>query len=105
MEIDIQTTITKYVRLLEQIKERTGDNADAAAILAEIRRDQRMRQTQQKTVIRSDMPATEKQIGYLERLGAQIPEGLTRQQASMLIDEMKETANCGATAQIPMRTA
>ena len=103
MIIEEQTTIDRYVDLLEKIKGRVGNEANSLAILAEIRKDQRMQQIQQKTVINSNMPATENQIGYLKRLGAEIPEGLTRQEASKLIDNRKEAIAMQKTMEQPMR--
>lgn len=37
----------------------------------------------------SQEPATDRQIAYLQALNAEIPEGLTKPQASQLIDELK----------------
>ena len=103
MIIEEQTTIDRYVDLLEKIKGRVGNEANSLAILAEIRKDQRMQQIQQKTVINSNMPATENQIGYLKRLGAEIPEGLTRQEASKLIDNRKEQIGMQKAMEQPIR--
>ena len=44
----------------------------------------------QTRVVNGTMPATEKQIQYLQRLGVEVPEGLTVQQASQMIDDAKE---------------
>ena len=103
MQIETQTTIDRYVELLEKIRERTESSPDSLAILAEIRKDQRMQQIQQKTVMNSNMPATENQIGYLKKLGAKIPEGLTRQEASTLIDDRKEEIAMQKAVEQPMR--
>ena len=103
MIIETQTCIDFYINLLEKIKERTGNNADSLAILAEIRKDQRSQQMQQKKIINSNMPATENQMGYLKRLGAEIPEGLTRQEASRLIDDRKEKIAMQKAMEQPMR--
>ena len=37
----------------------------------------------------ADAEPTEKQINYIEKLGGEIPNGLTRKGASLLIDELK----------------
>ena len=34
-----------------------------------------------------DVPATEKQIGFLTRLGVKVPEGLSKREASALLDQ------------------
>ena len=38
----------------------------------------------------SDQPATEKQLGFLKSLGIKVESGLTKQQASALIDEAQK---------------
>jgi hypothetical protein len=57
--------------------------------LTEIAKDRRMEQIRQERSFNGDMSATENQIAYLQRLGVVIPEGLTIQQASRLIDNAK----------------
>jgi hypothetical protein len=86
MKIDTQTTIDEYASLLEQIRERFGDDADAMIVLQEIRKDTRMKSIQQEKSLNDNVPATEKQLGYLKRLRAEIPNELTKKQASRLID-------------------
>lgn len=99
-----QETIDYYIDLLEKIRERVGNTAESIAILAEIRADQRTQRTTEKRVVSGSMPATESQIGYLRRLGAEIPEeGLTRQKASQMIDEQKERIAVQKAMEIPMR--
>lgn len=86
MKIDIQTNIDEYALLLDQIRERFGDDADAMTVLQEIRKDIRMKSIQQEKSLNGNVPATDNQIGYLKRLGAEIPKELTKKQASKLID-------------------
>ena len=105
MIIEEQKTIDYYADLLEKIKERVGDGADSLAILAEIRKDFRSEQIQQKKVINEDLPATDNQMRYLKYLGVEIPEaGLNRQQASQLIDDgiEKKGVKKAVTQQIRM---
>ena len=89
MEIEIQEKLDTYLRLLEAIEERTHDRQTAAAVLGEVAKDIRMSQMHQERRSNGDGPATEGQIGYLKKLGAAIPEGLTVRQASELIDRIK----------------
>jgi hypothetical protein len=89
MEIEIQEKLDTYLRLLEAIEERTHDRQTATAVLAEVAKDIRMGQMRQEKRSNGDGPATQGQIGYLKKLGAAIPEGLTVRQASELIDRMK----------------
>lgn len=99
MEIEIQERLETYLRLLEAIEERTHDRQTAAAVLAEVAKDIRMGQMRQERSSNGDGPATENQIGYLKKLGAAIPEGLTVRQASELIDRVK--ANKQETVSAP----
>ena len=104
MKIDIQTNIDEYVSLLERIREKFGDDTDAMVILQEIKKDIRMKHIQQERSFNGDFPATEKQLGYLKQLGAEIPEGLAKREASRLIDQAKaKRNNNGADVEIPVR--
>ena len=89
MKIDVQTKINEYALLIEQIRNRLGDDADTLAVLQEIGKDIRANNIQQTKSYNSDYPATENQIAYLKRLGSKIPEGLTKRQASKMIDDFK----------------
>ena len=89
MKIDIQTKIEEYVFLMEQIRDRFGDDTEAIAILQEIGKDIRANNIQQQKSFNSNSAATEKQIAYMKKLGLTIPEGLTLRQASKMIDDFK----------------
>ena len=89
MRIDIQTKIEEYAFLMDKIRDRFGDDPEAMVVLQEIGKDIRASNIQQKKSYNSNSPATEKQVAYLKRLGSTIPEGLTKYQASMLIDQNK----------------
>jgi hypothetical protein len=94
MEVDIRSKVKKYIELLETIKEQTGDDAVAAAVFHEVMKDIRSENSSSpKKVYNSDSPATDKQIEYLKKLGVQIPEHVTRQQASDLIDHAQQWKN------------
>ena len=93
MENEIQEKISTYVELLDTIKEQTGDDPAALAILHEIMKDIRAEKFQKKKVYNSNGPATDKQIAYLKKLGVPIPENVTRQQASDLIDQAQQWKN------------
>ena len=50
------------------------------------------------------LPATEGQISYLKWLGIEVTDGITRQEASKLIDEAKSKKdNTENTVRMPMR--
>ena len=96
MIIDVQTKIGEYVELIEAIREEFDDPATAMAVLQELRKDARAEEIRHGRGFSStgELPATEKQIGYLETLGGQVPQsGLTRSQASRLIDSLRDTSN------------
>jgi len=87
MEIDVKAKIDEYTSLLEQIKEKVNNENEAVAVLQEIGKDLRTVFIQTGQDTNNDSLATKKQIGYLKRLGVEIPEGLTKKDASRLIDE------------------
>lgn len=89
MDEDTKEKLDSYLELLEEIKSRTSDERISAGLLGEIAKDKRMEQIRQERNFNGDLPATEKQISFLKNLDATIPENLTRQQASQLIEDTK----------------
>ena len=89
----------EYLQLYEEIRRRTGDDRSALVILQEVNKDLRMAQIREERESssgkgngngnRKEWPATAKQIEYLQRLDVPIPAGLTKKQASRLLDEAK----------------
>lgn len=64
----------------------------AIAVLGEYGKDRRaevMKEARLNGYSNGNGQPTPKQIAYLKRLGIEMPEGLTKQQASKLIDEAK----------------
>ena len=53
-----------------------------------------MDQMREERELRNSGPATRRQLGYLNVLGVEVPAGLTKREASRLIDEAvaKESA-------------
>jgi hypothetical protein len=95
MIIDVQSKISEYLELIEAIREEVDDPLAAMTILQELRKDMRSEEIRQNRpyVSTGDLPATEAQIGYVKRLGGDVPEkGMTRSQASKLIDELQKAA-------------
>ena len=86
--------IDNYLKLFDDIKARTSDERTALGILQEVNKDIRMAQIRaERNGDNSNgdaAPATVRQKNYLKRLGVKIPAGLTKQQASALIDEELE---------------
>lgn len=92
----IQSKIEEYLRLLGEIKARTGDDRTALSILQEVNKDLRMAQIRAErdnghsNGNGDEAPATSRQKTYLKKLGVAIPASLTKKQASGLIDEALE---------------
>ena len=106
MEIDIKQKIAQYSLILAEIEARCGDETKALVILQEIGKDMRANNIQQHKSYNGNYPATENQIGYLKSLGAEIPEGLTKRQASQLIDDLTKSSEqseemCGVPIRNP----
>ena len=104
MDLYTQEKLDKYLELLNKIKEKVKNEQTAGILLSEIAKDKRREQVNQKGVFNGNAPATEKQKAYLNNLGAAVPEGLTRQQASTLIDNAKaEQQEMKNTMRMPVR--
>ena len=84
--METNETLDSYINLYEEIKSKVQDEQLAATILKEIAKDKRMMEIAAKNNGNNNK-ATDKQIGYLKRLGVKIEPGLTKQRASELIDE------------------
>jgi hypothetical protein len=91
MEPESQSTLEAYASQFHTLKQRVGDAGAATAILQEVARDRRAQQIRaEKQVGRTELngePATAKQREFLKDLKINIPQGLTKQAASALIDE------------------
>ena len=92
MEIDIKQRIAQYSLILAEIEAKCGDETKALVILQEIGKDMRANNIQQHKSYNGNYPATENQIAYLKWLNAEIPEGLTKRQASQLIDDLTKSS-------------
>ena len=91
MESQTQSTLDAYTSLFHSLKQRVGDAVAATAIMQEVARDRRAQQIrderQAKRAEENGEPATQKQLEFLKDLKMDIPQGLTKQAASALIDE------------------
>ena len=88
---NMQQRIDNYVKVFNDLKVRTGDERTALTILQEVNKDIRMAQIRAERENGSssdeDEEVTNRQRAYLKRLGVEIPTGLTKKQASAMIDE------------------
>ena len=79
-----------YVELFEDLKARVGSDDVALAIVEQVGKDsrvERMRSSVVQNGTNGEQPATGKQIAYLKALKVDVSEGLTKSQASELIDQ------------------
>lgn len=92
--------VAEYLALLDEIRSKVGEELVAVEILREISKDRRMEQirAERRGLVevshdaQSDngngtMPATLRQKEYLLDLGIKIPQGLSKQKASELLEE------------------
>jgi hypothetical protein len=93
MKFDMQSKLDEYMRLLEQIKQKTSDERTAVSLLQEISKDRRSAEIREERENKNDSdeadsePATEKQKQFMKKLGIKFPAAVTKQEASMLLDE------------------
>jgi len=104
----IKAKIEEYLKLLADIKARTGDDRTALSILQEVNKDFRMAQIRAERENgnggnKDDGPATVRQKDYLRRLGVKMPVNMTKKQASSLIDEALEKESEQDSSQKPVR--
>ena len=88
----IREKADEYLDLLGELKKKTGDERIAMNILQEVNKDLRMAQIREEKSNGngSSQFASEKQKQYLQKLGVEAPAGLSKLEASRLIDEAKE---------------
>jgi len=87
MKLDMIGKAEKYLEAFEEIKNRTnGDEILARTVLQEAAKDRRMDEMREERRERNGEAATTKQLEYLKRLGVDYPPGITKKQASVLID-------------------
>ena len=92
--------VAHYLKLFEEVKAKVSDDAVAMAIVEQVGKDSRVEKmsglrsgnVQGRTAEVGEQPATEKQLGFLRRLNVDIPAGLSKREASRLIDEAQAVA-------------
>ena len=84
----IEERATAYFKVFEQLRQRVADDRLAGVILQEIAKDLRMDRIEQgRNSNGKDAPATTKQIAYLKSLGVKAQAGISKREASQLIDQ------------------
>ena len=87
--------VAHYLKLFEEVKAKVDDDAVAMGILEQVGKDSRVEKMsglrngnrQGTSTEFGEQTATEKQLGFLRRLGVEIPVGVSKREASRLIDE------------------
>jgi len=92
MQFDMQSKLDEYLRLLEQIKQKTTDERTAVSLLQEVSKDRRSAEIREERETKNSdtnnsQPATEKQKQFMKKLGIKFPAAVTKQEASLMIDE------------------
>lgn len=88
MKADTQNKIEYYVELYDTISNKTGNDAITVVIFQEVIKDMRMKYIAKTNGNgNGDALATEKQKEYLRKMGRTFDEGLTKKDASAMIDE------------------
>ena len=97
--------VDHYVRLFESIRNKVGDDQLAVALVEQCGKDWRVAQMHARIQDREDanvdQPATEKQLGYLGRLGIEVHTPLTKREASALIDQAHEQTPIKVSRRVP----
>ena len=88
-----QARLDHYLGLLKEIKGQVSDEQTAVRILGEVAKDERMQQIRHERESANAGPATQKQIDYLKSLGVKVKSGLTKSDASAMIDEALENGD------------
>ena len=87
MEFDVQSKMSEYLELLEQIKQKTTDERTAVSVLQEISKDRRSANIREERQTKNAEPATSKQKQFMKKLNIQFPSNVTKHEASVLIDD------------------
>lgn len=87
MDENMQTKLDNYLELFDEIRKKTTDSREALALLTEVSKDRRMEEIREEKKAGNSRPATDKQKGFMNKLGIKYPKNVTKQEASVLIDE------------------
>jgi hypothetical protein len=87
MDESTKEKVADYLEVFNEIKKKTDDSTVAIALLSEICKDRRMQEIKEQKEANNNESATERQKRFMKNLGIKIPQGVTKKEASMLIDE------------------
>ena len=91
MEITMQRQVETILELFDAIRQKVSDQPTAAVLLQEICKDKRSAEIRQEREGRDDNSATDRQKRFMKELGIKFPKNITKQEASVLIDEELKT--------------
>ena len=81
-----QNQMSDYIQLLNEAKEQVSNEHTAVLIVGEVAKDRRMKEMSQQRQADGE-PATVRQKRFMEKLGIDYDEDVSKQEASDLIDE------------------
>jgi hypothetical protein len=87
MANNIMERVDDYLNLYGEIKQRVEDESTARAIMSEVSKDRRMDEIRREQEGRDGEPATAKQLAFLKDLGVSYRKGITKREASELLNE------------------
>jgi len=91
MDERIRQGLGLYVELFDEISEKADNDNVAVAIFQEMCKDRRVEQMKQERNgnggQKKDELASEKQKNFMKKLNLEFPEGISKKEASILIDE------------------
>lgn len=86
MDEVMKVRVDDYLELLQEIRKEVDSEETAARLVSEIAKDMRMQQISEERQ-QNGTPATEKQKAFLDRLGVEYSDDVSKRKASKLIDE------------------
>ena len=93
METNDIDKLGSYIELYDEIREKTESDSAAVAILQEMGKDRRSNQIREEKATVNHERATEKQKRFMKWLGISFPEGVTKKEASILLDRELKTVD------------
>jgi hypothetical protein len=87
MDENTKEKLDTYVEVFSELKEKTGSERIALALLEEVAKERRTGQMHGQKEPTNGDPATERQKKFMKNLGINFPKDVTKKEASALIDE------------------
>ena len=91
METNFEDKVDSYIELYDSIREKCESDSAAIAIFQEAGKDRRSEQIREERENKNHEPATDKQKRFMKSLGIDFPVGVTKKEASALLDQELKT--------------